>query len=430
MNIIQVREYAKLMRSSISSKGTLDEAYISDAVFEFLAELIKQEKLVGKIFLDHIKLDSQVGYLEAVDIGIEILPKTALHAQEHELDQLRYFLQEMISVVVQVQSKEVGSAHLIRNSLPLHEWIYQQFLNELKILFRKGLKSDYERVDRTEKFMRGRLDTHQMIQRAAGKDHLFPIEYDRFNFNRLENRLIKTALSYVFKHTQDRDNWRVGNELMKRLSGLEKVHNGHLKLRYWQDHQLMKSYRDILPWCTLILEKMNPHFQKGTHKGITLLFPMERLFEAYVGDYLKKNYVNYYVQTQKHEYHLTKHKGRGFFQLKPDFVLRSKESNEVIIVDTKWKLLDQSEGVTIHQYGILQSDFYQMLAYGYQYQKNKQDCQKILLIYPYSESFQQALPVFQFHEEELNLWVVPFKLWSCAKDKKGIKVDQNILFLE
>ena len=423
MDVIQVREYAKLIKSGQSRNSTLDEAYISETAFEFLVALIEQEKLTGAIFLDYIKLGSQVGYLETADLGIEILPKTALHTADHQQDQLRELLHKMISVVFQVRSKEMHSAHLVRNRLPLHEWIYQQFLNELQVLLRKGLKGDYERVARTEKFMRGRLDIRQVMRRKVGQDHLFPVEYDAFNFNRLENRLIKTALTDLFKHTKNRENWRIANEMMQRLSDLETVHSAHLQLNQWQEHKLMQRYRAIFPWCRLILEKMNPHFQQGQHKGIALLFPMEKLFEAYVGDYLKRNCVNYDVQTQEQKHHLVMHQGQGYFQLKPDFVLRHQLSDQLIIADSKWKMIDESKGNRTDKYGIAQSDLYQMLAYGYQYQKDNQvNCQNIILVYPYHEKFTATLPVFDFHSENLKLWAVPFKLWTCDAGKEGLIV--------
>ncbi|MGL4673221.1 MAG: 5-methylcytosine restriction system specificity protein McrC, partial [Wohlfahrtiimonas sp.] len=309
MKVIQVREYAVLTKLLVDA-NSLDKAHISEDTFNFLAELVEQKRLNGSVFLHYIKLDSQVGYLETPDIGLEILPKTALHTQNDEKERLRELLQKMVSVVVQVSPKEMHSAHLVRNNLPLHEWIYQQFLNELKILFREGLKRDYERVNRIEKFMCGRLDINQVMRQKAGQAHLFPIRYDEFNFNRLENRLIKTALNYLFKKTKDADNWRIANELLQRLSDLEIVYNGHLQLKHWQDSKLMKGYRGILPWCTLILEKMNPDFQQGQHQGIALLFPMEKLFEAYVGHYLKQNYLDYHVNTQEQMHYLVKHQDK------------------------------------------------------------------------------------------------------------------------
>ena len=419
MEVIQVREYARLkLHQSRDENISLDEAWISNGTYIFLAELIENNKLFGAIYRDHIRLDSQVGYIETPNgIGIEILPKISTKIQEDQIDVLRAILQKMVTVLLEISSKEITNAHLVKNNQPIHEWIYQQFLNELKTLFRKGLKKDYERVNRTEKFMRGRLNINQMMNRGAGKDHIFPIDYDEFNFHRIENRLLKTALSFLFKKTKGNDNWRVANELMQRVLELAPVNNGHLELKKWQKGKIMQDYRAIFPWCELILEKMNPDFQKDQHRGIALLFPMEKLFEAYVGHYLQKNIDQYDVKTQEQKHYLVKHQDNSLFQLKPDFVLRSKNSKDVIIADTKWKNIVQDK--SLHNYGISQADIYQMLAYGYKYQQNDESCTEMILIYPYHDQFTERLSVFEFHSKNLNLHVVPFKLWNCEKGEEG-----------
>ncbi|MGL4674904.1 MAG: 5-methylcytosine restriction system specificity protein McrC, partial [Wohlfahrtiimonas sp.] len=112
---------------------------------------------------------------------------------------------------------------------------------------------------------------------------------------------------------------------------------------------------------------------------------------------------------------------KKLFQLKPDFVLRHKTIKHVIIADTKWKVLDQTAGNGSEKYGIQQSDLYQMLAYGYKYQQNQENCTDMILIYPYYDQFTEKLPVFEFHEENLKLHVVPFKLWECEKGKEGMQ---------
>ena len=86
-------------------------------------------------------------------------------------------------------------------------------------------------------------------------------------------------------------------------------------------------------------------------------------------------------------------------------------------------MIDESKGNRTDKYGIAQSDLYQMLAYGYQYQKDNQvNCQNIILVYPYHEKFTATLPVFDFHSENLKLWAVPFKLWTCDAGKEGLIV--------
>ncbi|MCD5997555.1 hypothetical protein KDX38_28945, partial [Pseudomonas sp. CDFA 602] len=74
------------------------------------------------------------------------------------------------------------------------------------------------------------------------------------------------------------------------------------------------------------------------------------------------------------------------------------------VLDTKWKRLDSTSGSK--NYGLSQSDFYQLFAYGQKYLGGEGD---LVLIYPRRASFQEALPGFEF-SAGLRLWVVPFDL--------------------
>ena len=104
-----------------------------------------------------------------------------------------------------------------------------------------------------------------------------------------------------------------------------------------------------------------------------------------------------------------RHQGQGWFQLKPDLLIRNGDSN-LVVLDTKWKLLDGAKANSTNKYGLSQTDFYQLQAYGQSYLDGQGDT---VLIYPKTDAFQHALPVFEFPKSEgLRLWVVPFCLAS------------------
>ena len=84
---------------------------------------------------------------------------------------------------------------------------------------------------------------------------------------------------------------------------------------------------------------------------------------------LKKH--NLKVQDSKH--HLFEKK----FALRPDIVVENKESETCIVMDTKWKLLN----LYSNNYGISQSDMYQMYAYGKKYKT-----EKVVLLYPLNDA--------------------------------------------
>ena len=50
----------------------------------------------------------------------------------------------------------------------------------------------------------------------------------------------------------------------------------------WQDSRLMAHYQAIKPWCEFVLNQHIPMAVQGDWRGLSLLFPMEKLFESYV----------------------------------------------------------------------------------------------------------------------------------------------------
>ena len=90
------------------------------------------------------------------------------------------------------------------------------------------------------------------------------------------------------------------------------------------------------------------------------------------------------------------------FQLSPDLLLTHKGRRWVL--DTKWKRIDAANRED--KYGLSQSDFYQMYAYGQKYMTGHG---RMALIYPRSGHFVDALPPFSF-SESLHLHVLPFDL--------------------
>jgi 5-methylcytosine-specific restriction enzyme subunit McrC len=79
------------------------------------------------------------------------------------------------------------------------------------------------------------------------------------------------------------------------------------------------------------------------------------------------------VRIQEHKYHLFK----DIFRLKPDIVVENIQNKKIVVLDTKWKVLNGDKG---KNYGISQGDIYQMYAYGKKY-----DTERVVLLYPMNE---------------------------------------------
>ena len=183
-------------------------------------------------------------------------------------------------------------------------------------------------------------------------------------------------------------------------------------LRRWSQSREMARYSVLLPWIRLILTNRSPIFSVGNWAGLSLLFPMEKLFEEYVFETLRGKIQHPYVlRSQIQSESLVFHRDQSFFRLRPDLAIMHGK-RIVSVLDTKWKLIDEYSNDSTSKYGLSQADFYQLFAYG---EKYLQGCGVLFLIYPRHSKFQKALRAFHF-SERLTLWVVPFDLTAGDVD--------------
>ncbi|GAO96694.1 hypothetical protein PSA5_28270 [Pseudomonas syringae pv. actinidiae] len=125
---------------------------------------------------------------------------------------------------------------------------------------------------------------------------------------------------------------------------------------------------------------------------MSLLFPMEKLFERYVAACLRDSLPpDATLHTQRSSEYLCTHEGKKAFQLRPDLMITQGEKRWVL--DTKWKRFDSELGSK--NYGLSQADFYQLFAYGQKYLGGQGD---LVLIYPKRGAFQERCRFLSFQK--------------------------------
>lgn len=420
--MITVREYARLTTGWC--EPSLDVAQVSTSAFNWLCELQSRIAPGGASLLElegqtWLRLTSLVGVIQTpCGTTLEILPKT--YSDVADFAESRRLLRKMVLALLDLPAKEAEAATLESFQVPLTEWVMAQFVKCLHQLIQQGIRSDYVRVEEELPFLRGQLNTTVQMRQSPTKAHLFHIRYDVFSPDQAANRLLRLALERVRRATVSPETWRLANELAHRLVEIPQSCNPVQDWRAWGAGRLMARYKDIRPWCALVLGENMPLALMGQTQGLSLLFPMEKLFENYVARWLHKQLSDdYSLRTQARHHSLAHHAGESMFQLRPDILLHNEEKQTTWVLDTKWKRLDAAN--RSRSYGISERDMYQMLAYGSTYLKGSG---RLLLVYPSWAGFNKALPYFQL-PGSLRLDAVPFDL-----DTDGLVTDELLEFLQ
>ncbi|RUM69371.1 MAG: restriction endonuclease [Sulfurovum sp.] len=352
------------------------------------------KKGYGKV----LQAQNYVGVIQTKDgTTIEILPKI----QEISIEESKKILIKMLKTLKKSPFKNFNMAHLKPDSMPLLEIFITMFLDELSMLIKKGIKSDYVTQEENLAYLKGKLQMKEQIARNSIHKERFFVAYDEYVSNRVENRLIKTTLQYLYKQSKTNSNKK---RIREYLFVFDEVGVSHAVKSDFAKVKLgrqMKDYEQILIWVKTFLLEHSYSPYKGSDLAFALLFDMNLLFESYVGHYLKKNGQKrkYDVSLQDKQHHLVYSEQKGIYSLRPDIVI----DDGTAIADTKWKILSKEKT----RQGIAGSDLYQMYAYGTKYN----NCKKLYMIYP--KDTQTTLPIYNYHEDKsLPLSILFFDLQS------------------
>lgn len=412
MSLVTVCEYASLTTHPVK-ESSLALAQVSPSAFDHLCALSEQFRRGGASLVQidgrtRLRLDSFVGVIQTpCGTTVEILPKHTEGTGERDKEASRALLRRLIQSMFDMKAREVGVASLETFNAPLTEWVMARFLTELDHIVQRGLRFNYQRVEEEQPFLRGQLNVMAQLRQPPGREHRFQIRHDVFTPNRAENRLLRSTLNLVCKQTTSADNWRLAHELSVRLAELPDSRDIQADFRAWGTDRLVAHYQAVRPWCEIILLKTMPLALQGQTKGLSLLFPMEQLFERHVAACLRAQLPpSFRIRTPAASQSLCLHAGRPIFQLEPDIFI--EHGNRSWVLDTKWKRVNAAD--RDNKYGLSQGDFYQLFAYGRKYMNGVGE---MALIYPRTSQFAQPLPPFSF-DDELRLHVLPFDLQADA----------------
>ncbi len=369
-----------------------------------------------------IQVTSYAGVIRAPSgFQIEVLPKVGA-VLSGGVAVARQLLIDMLSCLPGFRHIATPSASIAATRMPLLEVFVGEFLRTVSQLVKRGLRSEYsERVDNVFA-LRGKLQVAGHLRLNIARADRFFTEYDEFSADRAENRLVHSALRFVLSMTADQANQRLARELAFVFADVPLARDVRRDFQRVNIDRGMENYRDALDWARIILTEQSPLTGVGGQMAPSLLFPMEAVFEAFVAKHLAavvKRPLRLSSQVQSG--HLMRHSGSGLLRLRPDLLLRDGDL-PVAALDTKWKLITEQMSAGSQSYGISPADFYQMHAYGTAYLGSTGD---VVLIYPKTEVFTEALPVFEFPSAKgLRLWVLPF----CLKSRRlGVPADASTL---
>ena len=297
------------------------------------------------------------------------------------------------------------------------EVFVRRFLDSLNVLTRAGLARRYVPVEENLLYLRGRLLFREQIRENLVNQARFYVAHDELSVNRPANRLIHSALVKLKPLVRNMENRRL-LRLLRQLMEVAEVPQAANPNADWQRHQVDRSmphYGPVMQWVGLFLFGHGLATYSGRHRNLSLLFPMEEVFEDFVTHSFRRHQNQYDVYAQRPQKRLAKIDGEDAFMMKPDISLKLKDGRCAFILDAKWKDIKAHGADPKH--GIDQDDMYQLYAYGKRY-----GCDAVALVSPQTGSFKTELRYRFF--DGLTLVCLPF---NVENPKESVESSMRIL---
>lgn len=359
-----IREYEKIFAKDCPAFNELSR--FADAS-DFLS--IGWKYVQAKNYVGVIRLPS--------GFQIEILPK--LNAST---EKLRGLVINMIRTLKDFSGKKFLNADLDTARLDFWAIFIRIYLDMVRDLVKRGLKSTYVTREDNLNVFKGKLLINENLRHNVAHMERFYVAYDEYSLDRPEHRLIKAAL------------WKLRREKLARQL-LESFDTVTTSTNYAKDFAAVsidrtnREYRAVMNWTEIFLRSESFTLFAGKSEAIALLFDMNKLFEAYVAEHIKKHFSEQFtVKIQAQEKYLFAEPRR--FGLRPDIVL--EKGNELIILDTKWKSAPT------------EADMYQMLAYA------RRHCTKKIILLCSSDAEEKF-----YRAEDLEVKIIAVDLFDMKK---------------
>ena len=356
---------------------------------EWLIQLsveLKKKKITEHEFLEAtssgVQFKNYCGFISHFDQGLEILPKVfdpRRGFQENEITARKSLLTLMSYSGQWKLPDDFLSSMSQEDKWPLHEILFHLYLSSVLSELERGLYMDYSQKDLQDVNLRGSLSLEkQAYELNKLIFHLKVFEYGHLNEL---NRFYLSVCRKIAKMSNVRGNKMKAMRVISILDENEPMSNNELLSYIKSFNRIDKRFQNSYLLGKVIVEKTSLLIEQGGFNVPTLLINMNRLFEKFFAVFLERNkgalLPEYDVLEQRRKkWYLLKNKK---FELIPDIVL-TKRDKDPIIMDTKYKPIDQLElanSKVEKRAGIVSTDMYQMFAYA-----KKINSKRLFLVYP------------------------------------------------
>lgn len=313
-----------------------------------------------------VKFNEYVGVIQLGNLIIEILPKADKYSSDE--NSWRNLLIGMLRSVYGFDLKVTGNANLKIKKNHILNLYFDLFIKEVEFLLHCGLIKKYNKKENNINVLKGTLLFNKQIQLNISNQEKFFTRHTIYDLTHPLNQIIyKTLLTIKRINTDKNIDIRIRSLIidfpeMPNISISENIFN---KLLF---NRKTICYKKAIEISKMILLHFHPDISKGSNDVLAIMFDMNKLWEQFVYNSLKKINSNDFTIDRHLIKNFWKTDNRKPNSIIPDIVIKNKK-NEFFVIDTKWKSLEGKNPSP--------SDLRQLYVYHQFYNANK-----VALVYP------------------------------------------------
>lgn len=286
-----------------------------------------------------VRFNHYVGVIQVGNLTIEILPKIGKVSGESDKSLWQKVLIDMLREChwMQVYAHEKASLRFKPNSIL--EAYFEIFINECEKLIRQGLVKKYRAIVHNSTTLKGKLlFSHQVQQNSVHKERFYT-SHQIFDRENIFNQILLNTLKFIPELSQSpylKD--KVSNLLLlfPELSDISVNTSTFENLVF--DRKTIR-YKEAIEIAAMLLLNYRPDIISGNNHVLAILFDMNDLWEEYIFRQLSRHKPeNLLIKSQNSRTFWKLDNSNYYKKIRPDIVILNKETDETIILDTKWKI--------------------------------------------------------------------------------------------
>lgn len=360
---IVFKEYEQKNHSETKlGKGDLEE----------LQKYIDRQNLSSalKITPNWIKAKSCVGVIKYKNIHLQILPKL-ICADDNKENILKNLI-FMLSYTRKLEIKTSNADKLYASENPFIEILIREYAKSLSECLKRLTPKNYISEEDNLTYLKGKIKFSENIRLNACNQAKFYCQYDEFSENNALNQLFLFVSECLYNISKDNHNRKILKFIINYYSEVDLVRFDRFmagKIRLSRNQEL---FRKPFMLAKMFIEKTSVDMSKNRFDSITMLWDMNKLFEEFVFEIMKKyeHETGFNFTSQKIESLLITADGDRKRDTKVDIMAeRTSGDKEKIIIDTKYKKfegIDDFSNADVYQvstYCILHNTKHAILIY-------------------------------------------------------------------